>query len=148
MMSLHRSSSPCAVRLAREPCTGNSSDVSINYDECYDRVESQDEEDGPVAINIVHRPDLDARVEKLASCLGLRGRGRKTAVIERALAALEERERTARLDPTAIAASLQRYIDDGARLSARLFEEGIPSQGRPLSALLQQSLYDERGLPR
>ena len=101
-----------------------------------------------MAINIVHRPDLDARVEKLASCLGLRGRGRKTAVIERALAALEERERTVGLDPTAIAASLQRYIDDGARLSARLFEQGTPSRGQPLSALLQQSLYDERGLPR
>ena len=101
-----------------------------------------------MAINIVHRPDLDARVEKLASCLGLKGRGRKTAVIERALAALEERERTARLDPTAIAASLQRYIEDGARLSAGLFEEGVPKRGRPLSALLQEALYDERGLPR
>ena len=101
-----------------------------------------------MAINIVHRPDLDARVEKLASCLGLKGRGRKTAVIERALAALEERERTARLDPTAIAASLQRYIENGARLSARLYDEGMPNRGRPLSALLQQSLYDARGLPR
>ena len=101
-----------------------------------------------MAINIVHRPDLDARVERLASCLGLRGRGRKTAVIERALAALEEQERTADLDPTSIAASLQRYIDNGARLSAGLFEEGMPNRGRPLSALLQQSLYDEQGLPR
>lgn len=27
-------------------------------------------EGGWVAINIVHRPDLDARVERLASCLG------------------------------------------------------------------------------
>ena len=101
-----------------------------------------------MAINIVHRPDLDARVERLASCLGLRGRGRKTAVIERALAALEGQERAVRLDPTAIAASLQRYIDDGARLSAGLSGEGAPRRGRPLSALLQQSLYDEQGLPR
>ena len=101
-----------------------------------------------MAINIVHRPDLDARVEKLASCLGLKGRGRKTAVIERALAALEEQEKTAHLDPTAIAASLQRYIDNGTRLSAGLFEDGIPNRDRPLSALLQESLYDERGLPR
>ena len=124
------------------------SDASIPYDQCYDRVESQDEEGGWVAINIVHRPDLDARVEKLASCLGLSGRGRKTAVIERALAALEERERTAQLDPSAIVASLQRYIDNGTRLSAGLFEEDMPNRGQPLSALLQQSLYDDRGLPR
>lgn len=101
-----------------------------------------------MAINIVHRPDLDARVEKLASCLGLRGRGRKTTVIERALAALEEQERTAHLDPTAIAASLQRYIDNGARLSAGLLERGAQNRGQPLSALLQRSLYDERGLPQ
>ena len=101
-----------------------------------------------MAINIVHRPDLDARVEKLASCLGLRGRGRKTAVIERAIAALEARERTAHLDPAAIAASLQHYIENGTRMRARLIEEGMPSGGRPLSALLQRSLYDERGLPR
>ena len=101
-----------------------------------------------MAINIVHRPDLDTRVEKLASCLGLRGRGRKTAVIERALAALEERERTARLDPKAIEASLQRYIDNGTSLTAGLVEQGMPARGQPLSELLQQSLYDERGLPR
>ena len=101
-----------------------------------------------MAINIVHRPDLAARVEKLAFCLGPRGRGRKTAVIERALAALEEQERAVNLDPTAIAASLQRYIDNGARLSARLFEQGMPNRGQPLSALLQQSLYDEREFPR
>ena len=122
--------------------------VTVNYDECYDLRGSCSEEDELVAINIAHRPDLDARVEKLASCLGLRGRGRKTAVIECALAALEEREKTAHLDPTAIAASLQRYIDNGTHLSARLFEEGVPKRGRPLSALLQEALYDERGLPR
>ena len=120
----------------------------VYYDECYDQTESHSEEKRSVAINIVHRPDLDARVEKLASCLGLKGRGRKTAVIERALAALEERERTARLDPAAVAASLQRYIDNGTRLSAGLFEQGMQNRSQPLSALLQQSLYDERGLPR
>ena len=64
--------------------------MTVNYDERYDLRSLCSEEGGLVAINIVHRPDLDARVEKLASCLGLRGRGRKTAVIERALAALEE----------------------------------------------------------
>ena len=136
------------VRRIRKSCTGNSTEMRVNYDECYDQVDSCSEEDGSVAINLVHRPDLDARVEKLASCLGLRGRGRKTAVIERALTALEEQERTAQLDPTAVTASLQRYIENGTNLSSRLLEDGMPNQGQPLSALLQQSLYDERGLPR
>ena len=114
--------------------------MTVNYDKRYDLRCLCSEEGGPVAINIIHRPDLDARVEKLASCLGLRGRGRKTAVIERALAVLEEQGKTAHLDPTAIAASLQRYIDNGTRLSVRSFEESIPNRCRPLSALLQESL--------
>ena len=122
--------------------------MTVNYDKRYDLRGLCSEECGLVAANIIHRPDLDARVEKLASCLGLRGRGRKTAVIERALVALEEQGKTVHLDPTAIAASLQRYIDNGTRLSVRLFEEGIPDRRRPLSALLQESLYNERGLSR
>ena len=122
--------------------------MRVHYGECYDHAGSRSEEDGSVAINLVHRPDLDARVERLASRLGLKGRGRKTAVIERALTALEERERVVQLDPAAIAASLQRYIDNGTRLSAGLFEESMRCRGQPLSALLQQSLYDERGIPR
>lgn len=101
-----------------------------------------------MAINIAHRPDLDARVEKLASCLGLRGRGRKTTVIERALTVLEEQERTAQLVPTTIAASLQRYIENGTHLSTRLIEDGMSDRRQPLSVLLQQSLYDEQSLPR
>lgn len=121
---------------------------SANYDDCYDQADSHSEGEGSVVINIVHRSDLDARVEKLTSCLGQRGRGRKTTVIERALAAPEEREMTAHLDPTVIAAPIQRYIDNSTRLSARLFEEGVPKRGRPLSALQQEALYDEPGLPR
>ena len=101
-----------------------------------------------MAINLVHRPDLDDRVENLASRFGLKGRGRKTAIIELALTALEEQERMAHPDPTAIAASLQRYIEKGARLHARLAEDHSPDQGQPLSSLLQQALYDEQGLPR
>ena len=101
-----------------------------------------------MAINLVHRPDLDDRVENLASRLGLKGRGRKTAIIERALTALEEQERAAHPDRTTIAASLQRYIDKGARLRAQLAGNQSPVQGQPLSALLQQALYDEQGLPR
>ncbi len=41
-----------------------------------------------MAINLVYRPDLDNRIEKLAARLGLRGRGRKTAIIEQALAVI------------------------------------------------------------
>ena len=100
-----------------------------------------------MAINLVHRPDLDDRVENLASRLGLKGRGRKTAIIELALTALEEQERVAHPDPSAIAASLQRYIERGACLRARLTENDSPDRSRPLSASLQQALYDERGLP-
>ena len=43
-----------------------------------------------MAINLAHRPDLDSRVERLADRLGLKGRGRKTATIERALTLLEK----------------------------------------------------------
>ena len=100
-----------------------------------------------MAINLVHRPDLDDRVESLASRLGLKGRERKAGIIERALTALEEQQRVAHPDPAAIAASLQRYIEKGARLRARLTGKHSPDQGQPLSALLQQALYDEQGLP-
>ena len=43
-----------------------------------------------MAINLAHRPDLDSRVEQLADRLGLKGRGRKTATIKRALTPLEK----------------------------------------------------------
>ena len=101
-----------------------------------------------MAINLVHRPDLDDRVESLASRLGLKGRGRKTAIIERALTALEEQVSVAHPDPATIAASLQRYIEKGARLRAQLTGKHSPDRGQPLSTLLQQALYDEQGLPR
>ena len=98
-----------------------------------------------MAINIAHRPDLDSRVEKLADRLGLKGRGRKTATIERALALLEERVAYDRPDRMAIEASLDRYIADGSRLRERLTDRS--SDGPSLSLSLQQALYDERGLP-
>ena len=94
------------------------------------------------AINIAHRQDLDERVERLAAALDLRGRGRKTAVIERALDALEahvERTRPRRAD---VLASIGRYVEAGRRLRAR------PDTGRPSSLTLQDALYDDRGLPR
>ena len=100
-----------------------------------------------MAINIAHRHDLDERVERLAARLGLRGRGRKTAVIERALTALETQAERAAPDPAAIRSSLERYANDGPRLRARLAHLD-PGDGRPLSQVLQDSLYDDRGLPR
>ena len=61
-----------------------------------------------MAINIVHRRDLDERVERLAAQLDLRGRGRKTAVIEQALSALEQQVKQTRPGRDRIEASLER----------------------------------------
>lgn len=100
-----------------------------------------------MAINIAHRQDLDERVERLAAALDLRGRGRKTAVIERALDALEahvERTRPRRAD---VLASIGRYVEAGRRLRVRP-ARARPDTGRPASLTLQDALYDDRGLPR
>ena len=69
-----------------------------------------------MAFNLAHRPDLDNRVEKLASRLGLTDRGRKTGTIERALTLLGERMPHDRLDETVIETSLDRYILNGSNL--------------------------------
>lgn len=95
-----------------------------------------------MAINLTHRPDLERRVERLASRLGLTGRGRKIATIERALTLLEE---CIEHDRTAVKTSLDRYIINGSNLHERVATRGNDSQ--PLSLSLQQALYDERGLP-
>ena len=99
-----------------------------------------------MAINIAHRRDLDERVERLAARLGLRGRGRKTAVIERAVDALEERVESAAPDRASIRASLERYAQRAPHLRRRMAHLD-PGDGRPLSQVLQDGLYDERGLP-
>ena len=98
-----------------------------------------------MAINLAHRPDLDSRVERLADRLGLKGRGRKTATIERALTLLEQHVEQDRSDRAAIEAALDRYIAEGPRLRERL--AGRSGGGSSLSLSLQQALYDERGLP-
>lgn len=98
-----------------------------------------------MAINLAHRPDLDSRVEQLADRLGLKGRGRKTATIERALTLLEKHVAHDRPDRAAIEAALDRYIAEGPRLRKRLADRS--GSGPPLSLSLQQVLYDERGLP-
>lgn len=99
-----------------------------------------------MAINLADRPDLERRVEELADRLGLRGRGRRTAIIERALAALEESVEHDDQKQLTIKASIDRYIDAGCRLHARLAKD-FPGASVPLSASLQQALYDECGLP-
>ena len=99
-------------------------------------------------INLAHRPDLACRVEKLADRLGLAGRGRKTASIERAITLLEERAAHDRPNQSAIETSLDRYIINGSSLRERLAPALHVALDGPLTSLsLQQALYDERGLP-
>lgn len=95
-----------------------------------------------VAINIAHRRDLDERVEWLAARLGLRGRGRKTAIIERALAALEEQLEQAEPDVSTILASLDRLTQAG--------DDYRECAGERATASLawEDQLYDEHGLPK
>lgn len=93
-------------------------------------------------------PDLDDRVEKLAARLGLAGEGRKAAVIEQALTALEERVVPPHAGSEGVAADIDRYIEDGVRLRERLRGKYGSDDDRPLSLLLQQELYDERGIPK
>ena len=100
-----------------------------------------------MAINIAHRRDLDARVERLAGRLAVHGCGRKTAVIERALDTLGTQAECSRLDRAAILASLERYTTAGTRPRERPIDAEAADR-RPLSLRLQDALYDERGLPR
>ena len=101
-----------------------------------------------MAINIAHRRDLDARVERLAARLDLRGRGRKTAVIERALRALEEQTERNRPDRVDIEAALERLAEAGDRFREREGGGLSPAVDRPLSQVWQDELYDGGGLPK
>ena len=102
-----------------------------------------------MAINIAHRPDLDERVERLAARLALRGRGRKTAVIDRALRALEERVERSRPDREDIEAALERLAQAGDRYRERQRQRGRDAGGSPpASRVWQDELYDDHGLPR
>jgi len=98
-----------------------------------------------LAINLTHRPDLENRIERLASRLGMNGRGRKTAVIERAITALEEQ--APRMSPEAIRASLAQFTH-GAQIAAELADDPDLDHSKPLSEALQEVLYDEHGLPK
>ena len=96
------------------------------------------------AVEPVHSPGMDARIEELAARLGLTGPERKTAVIERALSALEDHAGRQRPDRAQVARALDRYIAAGPGLRKRLTAGGDGA----LSSVLRRSLYDERGLPR
>lgn len=88
-------------------------------------------------------------MERLAARLDLRGRGRKTAVIERALRALEEQTERSRADRVDIEAALERLAEAGDRFREREGRFGrSPAVDRPLSQVWQDELYDERGLSR
>ena len=99
-----------------------------------------------MAINLTHRPDLDSRVEKLASRLGLHGRGRKTAVIERALSALEAQ--APRMSSEDILKALDKYGGHADLIAAELANDPELDHSKPLSQALQDVLYDEHGLPK
>ena len=102
-----------------------------------------------MAINIAHRHDLDERVERLAARLDLRGRGRKTAVIERALRALEEQTEQTRPDRACVEAALERLARAGDRFRERERRRGRSvDDDRPLSQVWQDELYDLHGLPK
>lgn len=102
-----------------------------------------------MAINIAHRPDLDERVERLAARLDMRGRGRKTAVIDQALRALEEQVDKARPDRVYIEASLERLAQAGDRYRERERTRGRRTDlESPSSHVWQEELYDDHGLPK
>ena len=99
-----------------------------------------------MAINITHRPDLDDQVERLAAQLGLSGHDRKTAVIEKALKALEEQ--VARYpSQSEIRASLNRFLENGQGLREEILDQNLDLK-EPLSKTLQDELYDEQGIPK
>ncbi len=99
-----------------------------------------------MAINLTHRPDLEERIERLASRFGMNGRGRKTAIIERALSALEEE--MPRMSPEEIVESLEAFGRDAARVTEELAGDPDLDHAKPLSQTLQDALYDEQGLPK
>ena len=78
--------------------------------------------------------------------MGVNGRGRKTAVIEKALAALEDR--ITLMDAESILESLKQFEGHGVLIAAELAADSELDRSKPLSQTLQEVLYDEHGLPR
>lgn len=100
-----------------------------------------------MAINFAHRRDLDVRVEKSAARLDLRGRERKTAVIERGLRANGQQTERARPDRAGVEAALERLAEAGDRFRERERRRRSAVADRALSQVWQDELYDEHGLP-
>ena len=67
--------------------------------------------------------------------------------IKRALDAVEAQVERSRPGRAAILASLERYAASGGHLLERLADPEAAAP-RPPSLVLQDALYDERGLPR
>ena len=99
-----------------------------------------------MAIDLAHRSDLERGAEELADRFGLRGRGRKTTITERALAAFSGSEAQDDQEQLAIEPSIARFVEARIRLRTRL-AKGFPSVSAPLAASQQQAVYDESGLP-
>ncbi len=101
-----------------------------------------------MAINLTHRPDLEIRIESLAERLKLKGRGRKSATIERALTALEEKLDSERPSQEYIGESLANLAEGGDRFREQIYRQFPQLQGKALSLALQDEVYDEQGLPK
>ena len=99
-----------------------------------------------MAISITRRPDLDDQVERLAVQLGLPRHGRKTAVIEKALQALEQQVGRSP-SRSEVRSSLSRILEKGRRLRREVLRRN-PDLREPLSQTLQDGLYDRLGLPK
>ncbi len=94
-------------------------------------------------------PDLEARVERLATLLGMNGNGSRTAVLERAIAALEEQTPEPHgMTPDEIKASLREFGRDADLIEAELADDPELDHSKPMSQALQDVLYDEHGLPK
>lgn len=100
-----------------------------------------------MAIYIAHRPDLDRRVEILADHLGLRGKGRKTRIIEHALDSLEAKVRSSKPSEEEIDAAFAKYEDAAEEVRISLQKQLPYSNADHLSRFLQEELYDEHGIP-
>lgn len=99
-----------------------------------------------MAINLTHRADLEARIDRLASRLGINGRGHKTAVIEKALGALEAQ--TSLMSAEEISRALEKFGRHADLIAAELADDPGLDPNKPLSQTLQDVLYDGRGLPK
>ena len=101
-----------------------------------------------MAINLVHRPDLEEKIEILADRLSLIRRGRKTRIIELALKALEKQLDSERPSPEHIQKSLKKYTNNGRQFRERMYKAYPDLRGKDLSLALDNEFYDERGLPK